>query len=317
MQGITRKYTIAALLILLGFLIIIFFENPKIKDFLGQKIQMADGRTNVLIMGVAGKEHAGEDLTDTMILASVSFSRPKITLISIPRDLWIPEIRTKVNSAYHYGGLSLAKESVTKVTGVPIQFGVVIDFSGFKDVIDALGGVEVNVETGFTDKLYPIAGKENDTCGGDRTYKCRYETVSFSAGRQIMDGETALKFVRSRHAEGPEGTDTAREARQQKVIQAIKSKILSPEVYLNPIEDIRIYKVVRKLVQTDMDSVSTGVLLKKAFEARNSISQYLIPQELLKNPPISPLYDNLYVFIPRLGNGNWKEVKTWVTSVLP
>ena len=62
----------------------------------------------------------------------------------------------------------------------------------------------------FTDSQYPIAGKENDACGGDATFACRYKTVQFQAGSQHMDGKTALMYVRSRHAEGDEGTDFAR-----------------------------------------------------------------------------------------------------------
>ena len=136
------------------------------------------------------------------------------------------------------GGIGFAKTITAEVVGSPIQYGVVVDFSGFKDVIDALGGIQVNVENSFTDNLYPIAGQENDTCGGDPTFACRYQTITFNSGPQTMNGDTALIFVRSRHAEGDEGTDLAREARQQKVIDAIKSKIMEPKVLLSPKVDL-------------------------------------------------------------------------------
>jgi len=327
MQETSRKYTLAALLILTGFLLFLFFENPTVKNFIGlgltfikapaEKVQSIEGRTNILIMGKAGDKRAGGDLTDTMILASLSLSKPSLTLISIPRDLWVPQIRAKVNSAYHYGGIDLAKESIARVSGEPVQYGVVIDFSGFKDVVDVLGGIRVSVEKGFTDSLYPIEGKENDTCGGDREFKCRYETVSFSEGVQVMDGATALKFVRSRHAEGTEGTDTAREARQQKVIKAIKDKLLSPQIFLNPIKVVEIYGVVKDLIQTDIGGETGAVLARKVVESRKSVNQLLLPQDLLVNPPISARYDNQYVFIPKLGSGNWTEINTWFTDTLP
>jgi anionic cell wall polymer biosynthesis LytR-Cps2A-Psr (LCP) family protein len=327
MRKVTRNYTIATIAVLVGFLIFLIWQNIHIRDafdlaanFLAaptNKIQSIDGRTNVLIMGKAGKEYAGGDLTDTMILASLSLKNPALTLVSIPRDLWIPEIRAKVNSAYHYGGIPLAQESVARVAGLPVQYGVVIDFSGFKDVVDVLGGIKVNVENGFTDNLYPIAGRENDTCGGDRQFRCRYETVSFSPGEQIMDGVTALKFVRSRHAEGVEGTDTAREARQQKVIEAIKNKLLSPQIFLNPRKDVEIFNLVKGLIQTDIDGQAGAIIGRKILDARGSIKQFLIPQELLYSPPITKTYDNQYVFIPGAGNGKWGEINFWVRSILP
>ena len=94
-------------------------------------------------------------------------------------------------------------------------------------MIDFIGGVEVNVENSFIDKEFPITGKENDLCNNDLEYKCRYKIISFTKGVSSMDGQTALNFVRSRHAEGSEGTDFAREKRQQKVIEAIKNKLIS------------------------------------------------------------------------------------------
>lgn len=326
MQKVTRNYTIATIVVLTIALIFFTWQNFYVREFLSlaaafirtssDKVQSVGGQTNILIMGKAGKEHAGGDLTDTMILASLSLTSPKLTFVSIPRDLWIPEIRAKINSAYYYGGTSLAKESAAKVAGAPVQYSVVIDFSGFKDVVDVLGGVKINIENSFTDNLYQIAGRENDTCGGDRTYKCRYETVTFSSGEQLMDGTTALKFVRSRHAEGPEGTDTAREALQQKVIAAIKNKLLSPATFLNPKKDFELLSLARNLVQTDINGTEGAVLARKVLAARGSVRQLLIPQELLFNPPATKAYDNLYVFIPRLGNGRWSEVNKWFASIL-
>ncbi len=288
------------------FLIIFNFISPK-----STLVDQNDGRVNVLVMGFGGVGHEGGDLTDTMILTSVSLSEPRASLISIPRDLWIPEIRAKVNSAYHYGGVDLAKLSVERVVGIPIHYTILIDFSAFKNVIDALEGIDVNVENGFTDTKYPIAGKENDPC-----LLCRYETLRFAQGKQLMDGETALKFVRSRHANGDEGTDSARESRQQKVIDAIKNKILSPGVFLNPWKAASIFKVVRDSVKIDMNEKDMAIIARKFFDSRNSINKYLIPENLLIHPPITKTYDLQYVFTPKAGNGRWEGVNAWVLSIL-
>lgn len=293
------------------------------------RIASFNGRTNILIMGKSGESHAGPDLTDTMVLVSVSLNSAGITTISIPRDLWIPEIRAKINSAYYWGDkmtpyfdnskntkIGFAKTIAAEVVGQPIQYGAVIDFSAFKDIIDALGGVQVNVERNFTDNLYPIAGRENDDCGGDPTFACRYQAVTFTAGMQMMNGETALEFVRSRHAEGEEGTDIAREARQQKVIDAIKNKITNPLIFLSPKVDLAMLNVLKKYVETDIDARSVLVIGRKAFEGRGSVKQLLIPEELLFNPPISKTYDFQYIFIPKAGNGKWQEINNWVTTIL-
>lgn len=295
------------------------------------RIASENGKVNILLMGKSGGTHDGADLTDTMILASVSQGTPGIKMVSIPRDIWIPELRAKINSAYYWGktgtpyidsasvggGIGLAKSVVKEVTGQPVQYAVIIDFSSFKEIVDILGGIDVNVENGFTDKLYPIEGRENDTCGGkDPAYSCRYETVTFNPGFQKMDGETALKFVRSRHAQGSEGTDIAREARQQKVITAIKDKVTNPKVFLSIKTDLAMLELVNKYVETDLDLPTAGILGRIIYNSRNNISQRLVPEDLLTVPPTGKLYDNLYVFIPKAGNGNWAEIQKWFSEEL-
>jgi LCP family protein required for cell wall assembly len=295
------------------------------------QINSTGGRVNILVMGKSGANHDGPDLTDTMILISVSLTKPGIVIISIPRDLWIPEIRAKINAAYYWGDqvtpyfdnsnypegkIGFAKNITAEVVGQPIQYGVVIDFSAFKDIVDALGGIQVNVANSFTDNLYPIAGKENDNCNGDPTLACRYQTVSFTTGLQTMNGDTALEFVRSRHAEGVEGTDIAREARQQLVIDAIKSKITQPKVFLSPKIDLTLLNVVKKYVETDLNLPSAAILARYALNGYKNLKQFIIPQELLFNPPINSVYDQQYVFIPKAGNGKWQEINTWFSSVL-
>ena len=232
-------------------------------------------------------------------------------MISIPRDVWIPEIRAKINSSYHYGGLSLAKSSTEIALGIPVHYGVLLNFSGFKDIVDVLGGINVEVDNDFVDKLYPIAGKENDPC-----LICRYETIEFKKGFQTMNGDMALKFVRSRHAEGVEGTDIARETRQQKVIGAIENKLKDPKIFLNIRKDVAIYKVVTKSIETDMNLEAMAILARKTLDSYKSITKYLIPKELLTNPLATYKYDKQYVFIPKLGNGNWEDVHKWAISVL-
>lgn len=286
-----------------------------------QLIKESGGRTNILIMGKGGAGHEAPDLTDTMIFVSVPHNDSDIDLISIPRDIWLPDLKAKINSAYYWGnqkevggGITLAKSEVESVVGKPVHYGVVVDFSVFEKVVNIIGGINVDVERSFIDKKYPIAGKENDLCNGDPEYKCRYETIEFKGGTRFMDGETALKFVRSRNAEGDEGTDLARSARQEKVISAIKEKILTKDILLNPSKLKALKKVFLENIETDINSAEASSLARYTFNSRASLISFVMPEEFLEVAPKSPVYDNLYVFIPK--SGDWQSFHDWVNEKL-
>jgi len=306
------------------------------KNFVFTPIDQIDSymhRTNILILGKGGEGHEAPDLTDTMMFASVDHSDSSVTLISLPRDIWITDMKTKLNSVYYWGnkkqppvqrtsgpeetggGIILAKSTVEEILGQPIHYAVILDFSGFKKIIDVLGGVEVEVETTFTDNKYPIAGRENDLCGGrDPEFKCRYETIRFEKGTQFMNGETALKFVRSRNAEGDQGTDFARAKRQQQVIAAIKGKVLSREILFSPKKLMELQEKVSESIETDIPAPAGAILARRFIQSKENITSKVLAEDLLIHPSTSPKYDNLYVFIPKIED--WSEVQTWVQCVL-
>lgn len=302
-----------------------------------EKIESFSGRTNILILGKGGAEHEAPDLTDTMILVSISYENSDIHMLSIPRDIWMPAIRAKINSAYYWGnqkennsgfdngvgsgGMVLSKASVEEVVGIPVHYAVVLDFGGFVEVINVVGGIEVNVKRSFVDDKYPIEGRENDECGGDPELKCRYKTIEFTQGMQVMDGETALKFVRSRNAEGDEGTDFAREERQQLVINSLKEKLLSRNILISPKMLLSIKNVLVEYTETDLEEDELSVLARYVFDARECVESAVLPEEFLENPEISPKYDNLYVLIPRdddpeTPEHDWSRVHEWVEDQL-
>jgi len=222
-------------------------------------VKSDNGRVNILLLGVGGGIHEGPDLTDTIIVISFHLTKKRLALISIPRDVWSDSLKDRVNSAYHYGeakkeggGLTLSKIIIEDIAGVPIHYAMVIDFSQFETLIDYIGGIDVVVPAAFTDTQYPIAGKENDECGGDLTYRCRYQTLTFEKGLQHMDGSRALMYVRTRHAEGGDGNDFARGRRQQDVIIAVKTKILSLSPWYHPDMSIQLFHFFDKATKTDL-----------------------------------------------------------------
>ena len=291
-----------------------------------EKVKMLNDRTNILVLGRAGEGQVAPDLTDTMILVSVGAD--DVEMISLPRDIWITSLRAKLNSTYYWGnqrqeggGLVLAKSTVEEIVGVPVHYGVVIDFGGFTQLIDELGGVEVVVEKGFTDEWFPVPGREADECNGDPEFKCRYETIVFESGRQLMNGEVALKYVRSRHSDDlSEGTDFARSTRQRQVVVAIQEKMMGRATWRSPRLLKRLWEMGLSMIETDMTEVEMATIARKMYDARERINSYLIPEGLLVNPPLGARYDNLYVFVPAGSVGkkdeDWAGVQKWIAETL-
>ncbi|TSC53284.1 MAG: cell envelope-related transcriptional attenuator [Microgenomates group bacterium LiPW_16] len=273
----------------------VLFTNPLKQTF---------GLTNVLLLGVSGGTHEGADLTDTMIFLGFNQKSGRTVLISLPRDLWSPTLLAKINSAYHYGegkkpggGLILAKSIVEEIVGLPIHYAVKIDFTGFVKLIDLLGGVEIEIERTFDDYKFPIEGKENDPCGGDPEYKCRYQHVRFDAGKQLLNGEKALQYVRSRNAQGEEGTDFARSRRQQKLILALKNRIFSSRILLKPRIALQFVKVLPEVIETDIGEKELPYFARIALRIKSEKINTLVLDPFLINPPVWQY--GQWVLVPR------------------
>lgn len=222
-----------------------------------------DDRINILLLGMGGVGHDGPFLTDTMIIASVKPTDNKIAMISIPRDLGV-EIPgygwRKINHANAFGevknqgeGGELAKRVVQQTFDIPIHYYVRIDFMAFEELIKHVGGITIDVERGFTDTEYPADNSE-------------YQTISFTKGVQNMDGPRALKYARSRHGNNGEGSDFARARRQQKMLLALKEKMLSFGTLINPIRMNNIIKSLDTHVSTNMQFNEIVAMMKLGRE---------------------------------------------------
>ena len=229
-----------------------------------------DDRINFVLLGMGGEGHQGPYLTDTIIIASFKPSTKEAALFSLPRDMIVPinkEYR-KINSIYSIGhtqskkGGELVKEILSQTFDLPIHYYMAADFKGFMEMIDAIDGVEVEVERSFVDNQFPAANYQ-------------YQRVSFEAGWQKMDGLTALRFARSRHGNNNEGSDFARIRRQQKIIIAAKNKVTSFDTLMNPKKISQLYSIFNEYTSTDLELWEAVKLfnLGKEINSQNIITQ--------------------------------------------
>lgn len=272
----------------------------------GVDLKESDGRTNILVLGIAGGIHAGSDLTDTIIVLSFLPAKQTLAMISLPRDIWSETLKDKINSAYHYGeakkvggGLILAKAIISDVVGLPIHYGLIVDFTGFQDIIDLIGGIELTVPQSFTDTEFPIPGREDDPCDGDPTFACRFTAVHFDEGRQRMGGEMALIYVRSRHGLGEEGSDFARSRRQQDVLLALKEKLTEPSVWISPARISPLVSAFERTIETDMNVGELATVGKIATRISQENIRRVTIEPLLYTPPVS--WYGRYVLLPKDG----------------
>lgn len=282
------------------------------------------GVTNFLLLGIRGEGSDSPNLSDTMIFFSYDKNKQSLTQISIPRDIWVPSLRDRINTAYHYGeeaspggGLKMVEASIFETLGQPVNYTAIISFDLFKKIIDLVDGVDVYVSPGFIDKEFPIPGKENSY-----PLESRYETITFNEGLNHFNGETALKFVRSRHSIGDQGTDFARSQRQQKVISALKDKLISSDILLSREKIDQLILLVQQNLITNISPSLYPSLAKIALNLnQNQLKTIILDTKpdaagvsILYNPPISKLYDNKWVLLPK--DNNWKALKQYIENSL-
>jgi LCP family protein required for cell wall assembly len=216
-------------------------------------------RVNILLMGI--DQRAGDPgpwRTDTMILVSIDPATNSASMLSIPRDLWVPIPgmgENRINMAHYLGdandypggGPALAQKTVWYALGIPVHYYVRINFDGFERLLDAIGGITVNVEKPIDDDKYP-----------DGNYGTMQ--VHIPAGVQQMDGRTALQFARSRHGTG----DFDRMARQQALIVAARDKVLNLDI---PISSLP------KMLDLAGDTISTNLSFGEMYALAQMVKQ--------------------------------------------
>lgn len=268
-------------------------------------------RVNVLLLGMGGEGHDGAYLTDTIILASLQPSNGKIALLSIPRDLLVPidnhgwrrinNINAWAEEVKRGSGAESTRNALSQLLNISIPYVVRLDFEGFKNVIDELGGVRIQIDKSFEDMLYP-----------DNNFG--YAPVSFKAGSQTLSGDSALKFARSRHGNNGEGGDFARSRRQQKIITALKEKILSFDTLLRPSRVKTILETLGSHIVTNIDFWD-GIRVARLIQqtSKEDVSMHTIDSSengLLRDATV----EGAAVLLPK--NNDWEAIRKTVANIL-
>lgn len=269
-----------------------------------------DGRINVLLLGIGGKNHPGGTLTDTIMLVSINPADKSMVLLSIPRDLYVPIEgvgNNKINLAHAYGeqnpkktggGPALSKKTVSQILDLPIHYFVRADFEGFIKLVNELGGVDIYVEKPISDPYYPAP----DMIG--------YQPFSIKAGQHHMDGSLALKYVRSRETTN----DFDRSKRQQQFLKALLNKSLSLGVLTNPQKMTAIIKILSDHLKTDLQIWE----IEKMTKVLKDIKSENIALKVLDNSPEGLLSTksngNGYGLVPK--SGDFKEIQRFVHEFL-
>lgn len=288
-------------------------------DLKGEK----EGRINILLLGMRGENvPGGGTLADTIMVASIKPAENKVSMLSIPRDLYVdnPALgnKSKINAVYAYGeqqgkgkGIDNMEKVVSDIVGQPVEYSIVINFKGFTDLVNAVGGVEVDLKKPFEEamqfneekvcdsyvftkatgnfenkyytrkdgtkylaKSYPLCTNPNTECGGD---------FKLPAGKQTLNGEQALCYARARKT----SSDFDRAKRQQYIIQLIKDRALA----LGTLTD---YSKVTAMINSLGDNVKTDLQaweMERLFELQKTMQSPQIAQRVLENSEEGLLYN--------------------------
>lgn len=281
-----------------------------------------DGRVNILLLGKGGEGHTAPDLTDTILIVSIDPIQNEAAIVSIPRDLYV-KTKTygsmKINAVYTtaknyklaYGasdqerdaaekrGLKAIEEIVEQSIGIPIHYNAMVDFAGFKQAVDAVGGVTINVE----DPVYEVMQLEGQNY-----------ILNVKEGEQSFDGFRALAYSRSRYTSLRGDFD--RSERQRLIMVALKEKVLSLGTFSNPVKISQLLDAFGGHVQTNL---SLGEI-RRLYDIANNIQADNISSIGLADPPnnyvITSNIGGLSVVIPRAGVNDFSDIRAFIRSTL-
>ncbi len=264
-----------------------------------------EGVVNVLVVGQDTRKQGERQRSDSMIVLSVNKNSNQLTMISLMRDMYvqIPDYGgRKLNAAYQFGGFDLLDQTLADNFGLMIDYNVEVDFSGFKDIVDSLGGVDVELTE---DEATYLRGEGSNYVDGKVGRWTAGRTYDVQPGVNHLDGKAALDYARARHVSG--NADFGRTQRQRNLIKIIFNDLKKSSM-------LRLYKVyssVAKNITTDMSNMQ---ILSIAFSVYtmgvNEINSYRIPANNMYTDEIyGPGMD---VLVPK----DWNETRQFLRDIL-
>ncbi|MFC1617972.1 LCP family protein [Patescibacteria group bacterium] len=261
------------------------------------------GQINILVLGRGGEGHSGANLTDTIMLVMIRNKDDKVGMLSIPRDLWIPDGdygNNKINALFSAAkndgksdkqAIKVVQDEVKEITGVYPDYYALIDFDGLTEIVDAVGGVNINVDTAFTDTLHGI---------------------DYPAGKNSFDGEDAVMYTRARYATGGEGSDFQRADRQQDLIMGIKDKAFSSNTLFSPSKLSSLSKEYKENIITNLsiNNLSRLRILAGDMAGENTIKAVYSTANVLTSGHSS---GGAYILQPK--TGDWSETQAMAKNL--
>lgn len=281
-----------------------------------QSINKPDKET-ILLLGKGGEKHDGGDLTDTIMIAQIINPEKQINLISIPRDFLVFDDKgyySKINSVYinainqgknQEEAIKSLQDKITEITGINFDYYAEVDFAGFVKVVDKVEGVEVDVTEAIDDPYYPGPNYS-------------YQRFTLPIGLQTLDGETALKYARTRYTSI--GGDLDRSRRQQQILGNLKDRIFS----LNPILDapkiISLLSIARENIKTDLSLTDMKSLYDTYQDSKDYTMKSLVLGNSLLTGNIKEGYRQFgsargYILEPRIGEQNYIEIQEEISNI--
>jgi LCP family protein required for cell wall assembly len=264
-----------------------------------------------LLLGAAGEGNDAPDLTDTILLAYYVPTQEKIFLFSLPRDLLVKipdgDNYTKLNALYAINKKSAGHEfdlilqKAQEISGLTINHYVLVDLQVVEKIVDALGGVNVLVKEDIKDESFP---------GPNHSY----QTFELPAGWRYLNGQTALKYIRSRHSVGG---DFDRIVRQQEILGALKQKVLALNFWdLGTL--FNTYQTLANNIKTDLGLWKIQDLWQdiKDIPGENIIKNELTDENLLTTGSAIFGEETASIVKPQAGVENYDEIKNYIQSII-
>ena len=278
-----------------------------------------DGRVNVLLLGRGGGDHPGADLTDSILIASLDPIGKEVALLSLPRDLWVraPDLWSmKINAVFssakqkalteneenfddaEAAGIEAMSSLIEDNIGIPIHYYSIVNFQAFKQAVDAVGGVTINVQEPLYD--YNVAWEN----GGS--------SLIADAGVQAFDGQRALLYARSRYT----SSDFARGERQRQLVVGLKEKVLQLGTFSNPVAVTKLINAIGDNVRTN---ISLGEIMRMYEISKDIPTASIISLGLTDEPNVlvkTAMIGDQSVVVPRRGADDFSEIQSFVRNAM-